>query len=99
MLRRVLLVWGCCLLGGGTALLALRGNNAGLALIANGIILVLALVFERVRYKPTLAAPPGPDWQLTGERSADARGVVSVWFKPASGERAYVREAGSPPAP
>jgi hypothetical protein len=99
MLRRALMVFGCCLLAGGGALLILARNPVGLALFFNGCVLIAALAFERSRYKPTLASPPGPGWQPTGEKSADRRGVVSVWFNPANGARAYVREAGSPPAP
>ncbi len=99
MLRRALMVLGCCLLAGGGALLIVAGNTVGLALLFNGGIIVAGLAFERFRYKPTLASPPGPGWELTGEKSADRGGVVSVWFNPANGARAYVREAGSPPAP
>jgi hypothetical protein len=57
-----------------------------------GAILAGSVVFERYRYKPELDRPPGPDWVPTGERSTDAKGIVSVWYQPATGERAYVRE-------
>ena len=41
-----------------------------------------------------LDAPPGPDWQFTGERFVDPSSgeALAVWFHPRSGERAYVRD-------
>jgi hypothetical protein len=56
-----------------------------------GTILVGAVVFERTADKPELNHPPGPGWVRTEERSVDAQGLVTVWFNPATGERAYVR--------
>jgi hypothetical protein len=56
------------------------------------ITLLLALLFERTRYKDELTAPPGPDWVATNELDVDARGAVRVWYHPRTGERAYVRE-------
>jgi hypothetical protein len=56
-----------------------------------GTILLAGLVFERATYKRELIRPPGPGWVRTEEKSVDARGVVTVWFNPATGERAYVR--------
>ena len=55
-------------------------------------LFLACLLFERVRYKHELAAPPGPDWLATEECSVDESGLVRVWFHPRSGERAYVRE-------
>jgi len=38
-------------------------------------------------------APPGPDWRPTGERFVEPTSgeMLEVWFRAASGERAYVR--------
>ena len=50
--------------------------------------------FRKGGYKRTpLDAPPGPDWQSTGERFVDPTSgeTLDVWFHPKSGERAYVR--------
>ena len=55
---------------------------------------VIWLLFRNRGYKRDLLdSPPGPGWKLTDERSVDLRtgAVVEVWYKPASGERAYVR--------
>ena len=57
-------------------------------------ILLVGLVFERVRYKNELPSPPGPDWVSTGECTVDASGIVRVWYHPGTGNRAYVREQG-----
>ncbi len=56
------------------------------------VILLLGLVFERIRYKNEIATPPGPDWVATEECTVDESGTVRVWYHPGSGERAYVRE-------
>jgi hypothetical protein len=94
MLRR----W---VIGTGLALLALAiilwvtGYRLGSVapVVIYGALLAGGVYFERYRYKPELDRPPGPDWVATGERSTDANGAVTVWYHPATGERAYVREA------
>jgi hypothetical protein len=56
------------------------------------------LLFRTGGYKRTpLDAPPGPDWQLTGERFIDPSSgeALAVWFHPQSGERVYVRDSES----
>ena len=63
------------------------------ALLAWGIILAGGLAIERFRYKPELERPPGPGFVRTDEKTVDENGVVTVWFNPATGERAYVRSA------
>jgi uncharacterized membrane protein HdeD (DUF308 family) len=59
-----------------------------------GAILVLATVFERVRYKSLERSRPGPGWQRTTERFIDEETgqTVTVFVDPASGERAYVQD-------
>ena len=55
---------------------------------------VIWLLFRRGGYKRRpLDAPPGPDWQPTGERFIDPTSdeTLEVWLQPRSGERAYVR--------
>jgi hypothetical protein len=50
--------------------------------------------FRKGGYKRTpLDAPPGQDWQATGERFVDPTSgeTLEVWFHAASGKRAYVR--------
>ncbi len=54
-------------------------------------ILLVAMLFERRRYKPLEGAAP-PGFEATPERFVDpATGTpVQVWFNPATGERCYV---------
>jgi hypothetical protein len=39
-----------------------------------------------------LDAPPGRDWNFTGERFIDPKSgaLLEVWYRPKTGERAYV---------
>lgn len=56
-------------------------------------IALLALVFERTRYKEILDAPPSGDgWAATAERFIDSRTgrEVTVWHQASTGKRAYV---------
>jgi hypothetical protein len=58
------------------------------------IPLLIWLLFRSGGYKrQPLDAPPGPDWQKTGERFVDPKSKeeLEVWMRPQSGERAYVR--------
>ena len=101
MLRRVLLVaTGVAVLCAGAAL-ALGLFAPGLLGLALWCAVVLvALAIERVRYKAVLAAPPaGEGWADTGERMIDpaSKRRLGVWYKAATGERAYVDVGGQPP--
>jgi hypothetical protein len=99
VLRRLVFALGLCLLLAGWLVLARMGSPAGWSLVVNGLVIMLGVAFERVRYKRELTTPPtGPGWVLTNERSVDEAGVVSVWFNAASGERAYVRSGRTPTA-
>jgi hypothetical protein len=65
-------------------------------LVASPIL--IWLVFRGQGYKrQALDAPPGPDWQKTGERFIDPRSgeTLDVWYCARSGERAYVRASGN----
>jgi hypothetical protein len=58
------------------------------------LVVLIWFLFRKGGYKrQPLDAPPGPDWQQTGERFVDPTSgeTLEVWFHPASGERAYVR--------
>ena len=94
MLRGILLG-----LGGLALLCGLVGIAAGVLspMVTFGIwgaIMVLLILCERVVYKRTLKARPGPGWQRTTERFVDEKTgePVTVYIEPATGERAYVRE-------
>ena len=62
-----------------------------------GFFLALFLIwffFRKGGYKRRpLDAPPGPDWRFTGERFLDPPSgeTLEVWYRPTTGERAYVR--------
>lgn len=70
-------------------------------LLVLGAIVLIWLVFRGRGYKRTpLEHPPGAGWEKTGERFVDPRTrvLVDVWYRPASGERAYVRSPRAAPA-
>ena len=57
-------------------------------------LILIWLVFRSGGYKrQPLDAPPGKDWNFTGERFVDPQSgeLVEVWYRPRTGERAYVR--------
>ena len=57
-------------------------------------LILVWLVFRSAGYKRRpLDAPPGKDWNLTDERFVDPQSgeLVEVWYRPRTGERAYVR--------
>ena len=57
-------------------------------------LILIWLVFRSGGYKRRpLDAPPGQDWNFTGERFVDPQSgeLVEVWYRPRTGERAYVR--------
>ncbi|WP_296002896.1 hypothetical protein [Rugamonas sp.] len=62
-----------------------------------GVVLLLAVLFERWRYRKQPSAQQG-SWQITGERFIDPESgePMEVHYNPASGERRYVRSADQP---
>jgi len=57
-------------------------------------LLLIWLLFRRGGYKRRpLDAPPGRDWNFTGERFVDPKSgeTLEVWYCARSGERVYVR--------
>ena len=79
-----------CFAGAGVAVVA---GVAFLALqpLALGVLIVVGVLFERWRYKPSVQAA-GADFVATEERfiDADTGRPVRVWVDPKSGERRYV---------
>ena len=65
-------------------------------LIVTGVVLVLALVFERRGYRPEVDREHGR-WQDTGERFVDPTSghLIEVRFDPVTGRRDYV-DLGQP---
>ena len=92
MLRSVVIGLGVVAFACGAAAL-LAGVTPGFVFLFWGAVIVLSVVYERVRYKPIEEAAPGPGWTRTAERFIDDETgeTVSVWLDPASGERKYVK--------
>ena len=96
-MRPALLILGAALLAG-AAIGFLTGAGAAVWPIGVfGVLLLLGTLFERRHYRPILDAPPGPDWETTGERFRDpaSGATVAVWFHRGSGARSYVRVAAA----
>jgi hypothetical protein len=93
MLRTVLLWCGGLLVACGVLVSLASHSPVGLGPAAAGAVMLLAILFERRRYKRIVDDVPGPDWQPTGERFLDPNTdvPVEVYFQPATGKRLYVR--------
>lgn len=92
MLRTVLLLLGALLTIGGL-ILSVETRGAGIGMVITGIVLLLAPLIERYRYKRIVDTVPGPDWQLTGERFIEpgTNVPVAVYSNQTTGQRIYVR--------
>jgi len=90
MLRTAVLVCGLLVAGIGALLLLVRPAD-GLPALLFGGLLVIATVFERWRYKWTVAAGKAQG-EPTGERFVDpASGkLVEVYYESSTGKRSYV---------
>ncbi len=56
-------------------------------------VFLIRFLFRSGGYKrQPLDAPPGRDWNFTGERFVDPKSgeMIEVWYCPRNGERAYV---------
>ena len=78
------------------ALRLVHRQTGGFPLTFAAAVLAVGIVAERSRYKPELdrppGKPPGAGWQRTSETTVDEDGrIITVWFNPATGERAYVK--------
>jgi hypothetical protein len=94
MLRNVVLGLGALALAGGLLAIFAGGFPAALVCAIWGALIVLAIVFERFRYKPLVRAAPTGNWVRTAERFIDDETgePVTVFVDPKTGERKYVRE-------
>ncbi|HWG77580.1 MAG TPA: hypothetical protein VN660_12430 [Steroidobacteraceae bacterium] len=65
----------------------------GFYLLAMGVVVMAATLFERWRYGATASHAPA-SWQRTDERFEDPESgrTMTVYFDPVSGERRYVSE-------
>jgi hypothetical protein len=77
-------------------LAAAAGWPLGPPLAAIGAVLALGVLVERTVYKPLEQRRPGPQWQPSDERFIDPESgeAVTVFVRPATGERRYVRGGG-----
>ncbi|MBV8665114.1 MAG: hypothetical protein JO269_01395 [Burkholderiaceae bacterium] len=89
MLRLALLVFAALLSVAGLFCLS-SGYGHGLPMTVWGVILLLAVLFERWRYQQSHNANGA--WQETGERFIDPESgrLTKVLYDPHSGERRYV---------
>jgi len=101
MLRRVVIGVGIIYLVAATVLLlAIHAGIWTAAYLAlNGAVIAGAVLFERGRYRPRIAAGKGV-WQPTGERFIDpiSGQLTDVHYNPATGQRNYVPADDPPPA-
>jgi hypothetical protein len=90
MLRNFVLVVAIALAGSGAYLL-LHGEHGAAPMAIWGTILLLAVVFERWRYKNSDHRLSG-DWEATDERFIDPESgkLMQVWYQPSTGERCYL---------
>jgi|HubBroStandDraft_5_1064220.scaffolds.fasta_scaffold849312_2 hypothetical protein len=94
MLRGAVLVIAAAVLAGGSVALVTGAFSPAFFLGLWGALIVIGTLYERVRYKPLLEQPPGPDWEKTPERFLDPETgkPVTVYVEPGSGARQYVQE-------
>jgi len=95
LFHRITVAVGILLLGLGAWLAFIRAPvPAAAAPIILGLMLTIGVIYERRHYKSLEEGDPGPDWERTSERFVDPESgqLVSVYYKPATGERKYVRD-------
>ncbi len=92
MLRGILLGVGLTLLAGAAGFVEIGCIAVGWRLAVPALLLIVAALFERWRYKRLGGAPAGADWIATAERFVDPESgkLVTVYYRPATGERRYV---------
>lgn len=93
-MRSFVIIVGLVCLAAGAIALSTGTAPPALVFLGWGIILIGGIAFERFRYKPVTTKPVGPNWKRTDERFVDEETgkIVTVYIRPDTGERAYVRE-------
>ena len=94
MLRTLVVALSCLLIVAGAYVCTLEPRLGGIQMLVAGVVMLLAVLFERWRYR-NRQAEAGGNWQQTGERFVDPESgkEVEVLYDPQSGERRY-REVG-----
>lgn len=90
MLRRVVQLLALALALTGALLIFVAGVPAGVPALGFGLLVLLAVTFERWRRRSP-PEPVGAHWQPTGERFEDpgTGKTVQVHYNPETGERRY----------
>jgi len=93
-MRKGLIIIGILVIVLGAAAMASGELSASYVIVFWGLALIAAIVFERFRYTRLLRKSPGAGWERTTERFVDEESgkTVTVYIKPETGERAYVKE-------
>jgi hypothetical protein len=96
VLRALLLAIGLALIAAAVVLAEIGCSAAGWRLALFGLILIAAGIIERWRYKRLGNRHPGAGWVATAERFVDPESgqLVTVYYRPATGERRYVAGGG-----
>ncbi len=78
----------------GSAILLLFDFSFGAIVALWGVVVLAALIFERIHYKNLALQAPGPGWDRTDERFIDEQTgrPVRVYIQRHTGERRYVQE-------
>ena len=93
MLRNLVLAVAALAALGGVVGVVVAGP-AGLGWLCGSLILLVGIVFERVRYKRLATTAPDARFERTTERFRDhsSGDVVNVYADPKTGERVYVKD-------
>ena len=93
MLRNLVLALAILATAVGVMLVITTGPG-GLGLLIGSGLLLIGILFERVRYKRLADAAPAPRFERTPERFRDPSSgeVVNVYADPKTGERVYVKD-------
>lgn len=91
-LRAIVAIIGGLFAAGALVMAILCVLPAAIMLAVWAAIFLVGLLIERWRYKKLSPVPPGSDWQQTDERFVDPETgkLVTVYFRPATGERRYI---------
>jgi hypothetical protein len=92
MLRRDLVAFGVLYLVVAIILFAAKlALPLAVYLVVGGLVLVVAIIFERRGYRPPIDRAGG-NWRPTGERFIDPTTgrLIEVRYNPSTGERDYV---------
>ena len=93
MVRAIVVLIALAMMAVGGRFLLEGLRQPGFYLLAMGVVVCAATLFERWRYRATLPRA-APGWQRTDERFEDAQSgrTLRVYYDPVSGERHYVSE-------